>query len=136
MNYTNILGLDKEEVIIDVINSIKNELKDLTTDRTCKIYSDYVSSYLRSKYILNRNIDTGEFGCDYSHKFCLVPKEEDYYLIDLTYSQFNNLEFLDLLIDGYMIVNKEELKRYIEIVGKSKKDISVDTLFFSKGRSK
>ena len=135
MNYTNILNLDKEEIIIDVIKLVKKELSELTTDRTCKIYSNYVSLYLRANYILHRNIDTGEYGYDYSHKFCLVPKDEDYYLIDLTFSQFNNLEFLDLLIDGYTIVNKEELHRYLEIVGKSKDIIKVDTFFFGKGRS-
>ena len=136
MDYLNILDVDKEDIISDVIKNTKNQLEGLTTERTCKVYSNYISYNLHSKNVLHRNIDTEELGYKYSHKFCLIPKEEDYYLIDLTYSQFNNFEFIDLLIDGYMIISKEELARYLEIVGKSKNNISKDQLFFGKGRSK
>ena len=136
MDYSNILNVNKEEVIKEVINKTKSELDGLTKERTCKVYSDYISHNLHLKNILHRNIDTKDFDYNYSHKFCIVPNEEDYYLIDLTYSQFNNFEFVDLLIDGYTDITKDELKRYMDIVGKSKKDINIDTLLFGKGRSK
>ena len=136
MDYSNILNVNKEEAIQEVVNKTKSELEGLTTERTCKVYSDYISRNLHSKNILHRNIDTKDYGYDYSHKFCIVPNEEDYYLIDLTYSQFNNYEFVDLLIDGYTDITKDELKRYMDIVGNSKKDINMDTLLFGKGRSK
>lgn len=136
MDYLNILGLDKESIIVDVINQTKEQLKGLTTDRTCMIYSSYISNNLRSNNIVHRNIDTEKLGYNYSHHFSLVPNEDNYYLIDLTYSQFNNFEFIDLIIDGYMNIGKDELKRYLEIVGKSKNTIDRDMLFFNKGRNK
>lgn len=136
MDYSNILNVNKEEAIQEVVNKTKSELEGLTTERTCKVYSDYISRNLHSKNILHRNIDTKDFGYDYSHKFCIVPNEEDYYLIDLTYSQFNNFDFVDLLLDGYMIISKDELKEYMNIVGKNNIDIDIDSLLFSTGRSK
>ena len=136
MDYSNILNKNKEEVIKEVINKTKIELDGLTKERTCKVYSDYISHNLHLNNILHRNIDTKDYDYNYSHKFCIVPNEKDYYLIDLTYSQFNNYEFVDLLIDGYTDITKDELKRYMDIVGKSKKDINMDTLLFGKGRSK
>ena len=80
MDYSNILNVNKEEAIQEVVNKTKSELEGLTTERTCKVYSDYISRNLHSKNILHRNIDTKDFGYDYSHKFCIVPNEEDYYL--------------------------------------------------------
>ena len=136
MDYSNILHVNKEEVIQEVVNKTKSELEGLTTERTCKVYSDYISRSLHSINILHRNIDTKDYGYDYSHKFCIVPNEEDYYLIDLTYSQFNNFDFVDLLLDGYMIISKDELKEYMNIVGKNNIDIDIDSLLFSTGRSK
>ena len=121
MDYSNILNVNKEEAIQEVVNKTKSELEGLTTERTCKVYSDYISRNLHSKNILHRNI---------------VLNEEDYYLIDLTYSQFNNFDFVDLLLDGYMIISKNELKEYMNIVGRNNIDIDIDSLLFSTGRSK
>ena len=36
MDYSNILNINKEEVIKEVINKTKSELEGLTKERTCK----------------------------------------------------------------------------------------------------
>ena len=58
MDYSNILNVNKEEVIKEVINKTKSELDGLTKERTCKVYSDYISHNLHLNNILHRNIDT------------------------------------------------------------------------------
>lgn len=94
-DYINILG-NKEEKIKEVILKCKRDL-NLTTDRTCKIYSSYISNYLSEKHIVNKIINTKNLNLGYEHEFVLVPIDSNnYYLVDLTYSQFNNEYFKEL----------------------------------------
>ncbi len=93
----NITG-NKEDKIKEAIKKTKNELHDLTENQTCKIYSSYLSNNLTSNHIVNKIIKTGDFS-SYDHHFILIPNDnKSYYLIDLTYSQFNNIEYFEELL--------------------------------------
>ena len=132
----NITG-NKEDKIKEAIIKTKEELKDLTERQTCKIYSSYLSNNLTNNHIINKIIKTGDFS-SYDHHFILVPKSsEDYYLIDLTYSQFNNNEYFEeLLSKGYTIVNESMLMIYLSIVTGKVIDQSIDDIYFNKNKSR
>ena len=132
----NILGTDIETSIIDSIADTKSELVGLDTLGTCRIYSDYVSNNLNKRRVLNKTIDTGDFDYPYEHRFVLVPDKKSYYLIDMTYDQFHNDEFSDLLDKGYLLVDDELFNRYLEIVGQEKRNTSIDSMFTERVKSK
>ena len=136
MDYLNIMGIDKEKVIKEVIDTVREELDEITTERTCRVYNEYINYYLTKNRIMHRTVDTEDYGCNYSHVFSIVPNIDDYYLIDLTYEQFHNNKYLDLLVNGYQKVNKKELNDYIKLVGNKDIDISTDDLLFKNKKSK
>lgn len=111
----NIMKVNQNKVISDSIKNVNDELNGLTKDRMCKVYSSYVYNELKKKHILARLINTNDLSFDYEHQFILVPINKltkDYYLIDLTYSQFvKNIEdekvFTELLNKGYQKINNE-----------------------------
>lgn len=114
----NLNNIDIEEAIKEIISDVRSELKDLDTDKTCKIYSSYVTEGLRRKHIVNRIVDSKDLDCLYSHRFNLVPADgKEYYLIDLTYEQFDSEDFPELIQDGYMKVNDKTFNRYLDVVG-------------------
>lgn len=120
MNISDLLNLNGgniEDKVVDSIDEVRDEIGDLTTDLTCKIYSDYLKRSLTNKHVINRVINTSDLGLSYEHLFNIVVDGLDtYYLIDLTYEQFKNSEFVELLFQGYMKVNDKDLNKYLEIV--------------------
>ena len=77
-------------------------------------------------------------GFDYEHQFILVPINKltkDYYLIDLTYSQFvKNIEdekvFTELLNKGYQKINNELWIQYLRnILRNNNVKSSIDEAF-------
>lgn len=127
----NIIG-NKEEKIKSCINKVKSELRDLVEEQTCMIYSSYISDELYKNHVVNKVVRTGDFS-SYNHHFVLVPKDGDkYYLIDLTYSQFNNDQFEKLLSDGYIVIEKPELMRYLKIVTSNTFNKEIDDIYFGR----
>ena len=90
----NLDGKNVEDKIVQSIKEVKEELKDLDTERMCKVYSGHLYQKLRDKHAMCRLIDTKDLGIDYQHQFILVlEKENSYFLVDLTYEQFGDDEF-------------------------------------------
>ena len=130
---TNIRKLDKNKIIKEVIKEVKCEYQKLTTKRTCVIYSGLIYILLNQRHISTRIINTKDLGFNFEHQFCLVPyQNKEYYLIDLTYDQFNNTNFNNLLQDGYIIINDLDFNKYLSIVTNSKsKDLyELDKVFY------
>lgn len=82
--------------------------------------------------------NTSDLGFDYEHQFILVPINKltkDYYLIDLTYSQFiKNMEdekiFTELLNKGYQKINNELWIQYLKnILRNNNVKSSIDEAF-------
>ena len=121
MNIEDLINIKKdsvEERIKNAIENTKDELKGLTTDTTCMIYSAYLSRNLYKEHLANQIISTDEFDYPYTHQFNVVPKnEEELYLIDLTYPQFQVSEFPELLQKGYILIKGEQIREYLDIVG-------------------
>ena len=121
MNIYYLLNLserDIESIIIESIAETKKDLQGLTTDRTCKIYSDAVKSHLRKRHIASQKVDTVYLGYPDSHVFNLVKiNDSEDFLIDLTFKQFNSNEFNSLSTKGYIKVDTLSLLEYLEIVG-------------------
>lgn len=133
-NLYDILNLtgNKEDKIKSCIKKVKLELSDLVEEQTCKIYSSYVSDELYKNHVINRIIRTGDLS-SYDHHFVLVPKDGDnYFLIDLTYSQFKNDTFKNLLNDGYIVIKKDELNNYLRIVTSKSLNKEIDDIYFTK----
>ena len=127
----NISG-NKEDKIKNAINKVRLELNDLTENQTCKIYSSYISDELNKNHVVNKIIRTGDFA-SYDHHFVLVPKDSDnYYLIDLTWSQFNDHHFEDLLNDGYTVIHRADLIIYLSIVTGEVINKEMDNIYFGR----
>lgn len=123
----NIMKVNQNKVISDSIKNVNDELNGLTKDRMCKVYSSYVYNELKKNHILARLINTN-----------LVPINKltkDYYLIDLTYSQFvKNIEdekvFTELLNKGYQKINNELWIQYLRnILRNNNVKSSIDEAF-------
>ena len=130
---TNIRELDKNKVIEEVIKEVKLEYQKLTTKRTCVIYSSLIYILLNQRHISTRIINTRDLGFNFEHQFCLVPyQNKEYYLIDLTYEQFNNTSFNELLQNGYIIINDLDFNNYLNIItnGESKDLYELDNVFY------
>lgn len=114
----NIKNINVEEEIKKTILETKIELNNLTTIRTCKIYSSKVSELLKQKHIVNRIVDTKTKDMNYSHQFVIVPKDNNYsYIIDLTLNQFvYNSLYDDMYQNGYMLLNNEEFNSYLDYI--------------------
>lgn len=117
MDLLNITNIDVEKTIKDIIDYIRNEYKDLTKERTCKIYSKLIYIELKKRHIVNVKLeDTSvDYGFDYSHQFVSVVDKDKKYIIDLTYRQFfdeipNNFKELDDY--GYQKVN--DISEYLD----------------------
>lgn len=111
----NLDGKNVEDKIVQSIEEVKEELKDLDTERMCKVYSGHLYQKLRDKHVMCRLIDTKDLGIDYQHQFILVlEKENSYFLVDLTYEQFGDDEFLHELLDkGYEKVDSLKWAYYM-----------------------
>ena len=130
-DYINILG-NKEEKIKSSINMVRDTLSKIDESGNCYSFSNHIYNELISNHVVCKVINTKDLGFDYMHYFVLVPdKESEYYLIDLTYSQFNNDNFKDLLTNGYMKVNYYEFILYLSIVGGKAMDVDIDDAYFN-----
>lgn len=127
----NIRKIDVANEIEKAIEKVKEEYKGLITVQTCKIYSSLLYEVLNSKHVPVRLVSTGDLGLTYDHMFLLANDSNiRYYLIDLTYGQFNNNEFNDLLRKGYQEISDKDINKYLEIVSEDKTDMKLDNLYY------
>lgn len=121
----NVTGNDIEERVVEAIQETKEELSGLTTERTCKIYSDSVARNLMKRHVIQKRIDTKKYNYSYDHQFNIVPITEKLsFLIDLCYSQFGDDTYPELLQKGYQIIPSTDLSHYLSIVGQAKNDVN------------
>ena len=127
----NIQNINIDKAIVDVIKNSHDELKGLVTEQTCLIWSSVIYDGLKRKHLPVQMLSTEDIPNAYVHYFNIVPYEGDYYVIDLTFRQFNNEEFPDLNIFGYQLLNKKEQIEYLRIVSQKKNLMSsFDDLLF------
>ncbi len=103
---TNIKGINKDFLIQEAILNTKQELKNLTEERTCKIYNTLFFKKMVSQHIPARLINTLDLGFCYEHVFVIIPSTTlmggGYTLVDLTFSQFKSFKGFEKLIkQGY-----------------------------------
>ena len=132
----NIGNVDIENSILEVVEETREQLQGLDTDLTCKLYSSAVFDNLNKRHILNRMIETYDLECSYNHRFNMVLDGENYYIIDLTYEQFKSEELPELKKNGFMLMNDDTFKHYLEIVGYSSINISLKEAFMKKTKMK
>ena len=127
----NIQNINIDKTIREVIRNSHDELKGLMTEQTCLIWSSKIYDELKNKHVPVQMLSTEDIEDAYIHYFNVVPYDNDYYVIDLTFRQFNNEEFPDLNIFGYELLNKEKQKKYLRIVAQKKNlNSSFDDLLF------
>lgn len=134
MNILNIRNQDIEEVIRDSIKEVKEKLKGLDYNQTCLIYSSALFEILKRKNILVHIINTLDLGYSFEHQFLLVYDGNKYFLIDLTYRQFNDDYLNDLNNFGYIKVDNQIFKFYLKVVTNNDLSIDLSEAFLKKGR--
>ena len=111
----NIANIDKESIIRKAWYLYEN-LKDMS----CLAYI----------------VDTDDLGFHYKHRFVLVPDNNLYYLVDLTYKQFGKDDDIlsKLSSDGYEKIDNDKYCYYLSKVTGSDKDITIDESLFREAK--
>ncbi len=130
----NIKNQDIEEIIRDSIKEVKEKLQGLDYNQTCLIYSSALFEILKRKHILVHIINTLDLGYSYLHQFLLVYDGNKYYLIDLTYKQFNDNSLSDLNENGYIEIDDNTFKFYLKVVTNNDLTMDLSEAFLKKGR--
>ncbi len=81
-------------------------------------------------------VDTDDLGFDYKHRFVLVPDNNLYYLVDLTYKQFGKDDDIlsKLYNEGYELIDNDKYNYYLSKVTGSEKDITIDESLFREAK--
>ena len=79
-------------------------------------------------------INTLDLGYSYLHQFLLVYDGNKYYLIDLTYKQFNDNSLSDLNENGYIEIDDNTFKFYLKVVTNNDLTMDLSEAFLKKGR--
>ena len=129
----NIANIDKESIIRKAIENTKSDLNGLEYERMCLVYNWYLYENLKDMSCLAYIVDTDDLGFDYKHRFVLVPDNNLYYLVDLTYKQFGKEDKVlnKLYNDGYQEIDNDKYNYYISRVTGNNKDITIDESLFN-----
>ena len=129
----NIANIDKESIIRKAIENTKSDLEGLDYERMCLVYNWYLYENLKDMSCLAYIVDTDDLGFDYKHRFVLVPDNNLYYLVDLTYKQFGKEDKVlnKLYNDGYQEIDNDKYNYYISRVTGNNKDITIDESLFN-----
>lgn len=124
----NIREKDLEKEVRESLKVTREHYADLTTERTCFIYSSKIYEELRSRGVSCNLMNTNDLGLSYLHYFVMVPfGKDDFYLVDPTYEQFclnnDNDIFSDLIDKGYILVGRKLLRSYLDCIGNCDKFI-------------
>ena len=132
----NIANLNKESIIKQAINKTKSDLANLDYERMCLVYSSYLYENLKELSCLAYIVDTDDLGFHYKHRFVLVPDNNLYYLVDLTYKQFGKDDDIlsKLSSDGYEMLDNEKYNYYLNKVTGTNKDITIDESLFREAK--
>lgn len=132
----NIANLDKETVIKRAIENTKSDLDGLEYERMCLVYNWYLYENLKDMSCLAYIVDTDDLGFDYKHRFVLVPDNNLYYLVDLTYKQFGKDDDIlsKLYNEGYELIGNDKYNYYLSKVTGSEKDITIDESLFREAK--
>lgn len=134
MNILNIKNQDIEVVIRDSIKEVREKLRGLDYNQTCLIYSSALFEILKRKNILVHIINTLDLGYSFEHQFLLVYDGNKYFLIDLTYKQFNDNSLSDLNENGYIEIDDNIFKFYLKVVTNNDLTMDLSEAFLKKGR--
>ena len=134
MNILNIKNQDIKQIIEDSIKETQELLKGLDYNQTCLIYSSLLFEILRRKNILVHIINTKDLGY-YEHQFLLVYDGINYYLIDLTYKQFNNKYLNNLLANNYTLIDDFNFNKNLQIITNSNLSINLSDIFVYRGNN-
>ena len=98
------------------------------------MFSSALFEILKRKHILVHIINTLDLGYSYLHQFLLVYDGNKYYLIDLTYKQFNDNSLSDLNENGYIEIDDNTFKFYLKVVTNNDLTMDLSEAFLKKGR--
>lgn len=132
----NIANLNKESIIRKAIENTKSDLNGLDYERMCLVYNWYLYENLKDMSCLAYIVDTDDLGFHYKHRFVLVPDNNLYYLVDLTYKQFGKDDDIlsKLSSDGYEKIDNDKYCYYLSKVTGSEKDITIDESLFREAK--
>lgn len=107
-----------KEKIEYTIKEVRSEYYNLDEEFTCYFYTSILTKKLREQQVSGfRVIDSeNDLLLSYRHFFILIPDKMDCYLLDLTFSQFRNNSFSELLKNGYIKIDEEKWLNYLKII--------------------
>lgn len=127
----NINNINIEEAIKQAIEDTKGNLKGLSLERMCQVYTSYLFENLRKRHLIVRIINTKELGLEFEHFFIIVNNGGYFYLCDLTYAQFQSNIFPSLLKNGYQIITNMDFNEYLNVIeNKEIPYINLEELFY------
>lgn len=135
----NINNKDIETAIKKIIN--KNKTIITNPEGMCMVSSNLIYNDLLEAHIPCKIINTKELGLGYEHEFIITKDKEVYYLIDITYSQFQNKGTLlntELLANSYIKIDNNTLVTYLNSIPNTHKidNINLDNLYLPNIRKK
>ena len=136
MSLYDIANIDKESIIRKAIENTKSDLDGLDYERMCLVYNWYLYENLKDMSCLAYIVDTDDLGFSYKHRFVLVPDNNLYYLVDLTYKQFGKDDDIlsKLYNEGYELIGNDKYNYYLSKVTGSEKDITIDESLFREAK--
>ena len=132
--YSKILNINNKNIeyaIISAIEEVKKELAGLDYERMCLVYNSYLYEALLKRHVLVHMVDTKDLGLSYNHRFLIAFDGTNYYLCDLTYSQFLNDDFPSLQKNGYQKCDDDLIKEYLKTIDDQEINIGMNEVFTS-----
>ena len=133
MNFNDMINIykkDNKEELKHAIIEVKKQLNGLSIDQTCKIYSSFLYDELLKRHVLCRLVNTASLGLNYEHWFVLVPdNNQNYLLSDLTFEQFHNQSFPELIEKGYQFMDNVSFNGYLRVFDDSNIFCDIDEVF-------
>ena len=127
----NIRGINVIEEIESAIKEVREELKDLTINQTCAIYSSHLLEEMKKRHLNVRFINMLDLGLTFEHYFILINGEGNFYIADLTYNQFNKNEFPILKEKGYVKIDDGILNQYLSLIERKRVEgFTCDGIFY------
>ena len=132
----NISNIPLEKRLELSIAETKKVLKGVDIKGACASYSRHLFSYLNQNHVVSKIVNTKDLGADYEHFFVIVPINTlEYYLVDLTYPQFENDKlFKELYEKGYEKVTDLNFYLYYAIVTGEQSKVTIQDIYLQKGR--
>ena len=113
--------MNTEDKIKIAIQDTKDELRDLENEPNNATYISVLATNLEKQRTHYEVVSTSNYDYPNEHEFIAVPKSDDeLYILDLSFKPFQSDKFKELTDEGYILINREQCREYLDVVGNVK----------------